>query len=78
MFSVGVKTDKEIIDSLGGPAKVARLLGLTGRPGQVQRVHNWKSRGIPVQVRLDHPGVFPVSAKKSQITHGLSEANGAA
>ncbi len=54
-----MKTDKEIIDDLGGPAKVVALLGLTGK-GQVQRVHNWKVRGIPPQVRLDHPGVFPM------------------
>ena len=59
-----MKTDKEIIDSLGGPAEVVRLLGLSGKPGQVQRVHNWKSRGIPARVRLDHPDVFPMQAKK--------------
>jgi hypothetical protein len=49
--------DAELITELGGPAKVAELLALT-EPGAVQRVSNWKRRGIPPRVRLDFPQVF--------------------
>jgi len=55
-------TDKELIESLGGPAKVAARLGYT-----VQRVQNWKERGIPAQVRLDHPDVFPLPVRKQDV-----------
>jgi hypothetical protein len=47
-------SDSELIEALGGTTKVAARLGYS-----VQRVQNWKERGIPAQVRLDHPGVFP-------------------
>ncbi len=50
-------TDAELIDSLGGPAKVCELLQLDKARG-VPRVHNWKARGIPAKVKLDHPGLF--------------------
>lgn len=69
-----MNTDKELIDALGGPAKVVELLGLSGVPGQVQRVHNWKSRGIPALVRLNHPDVFPYSGKEHQM-HDTKEVS---
>jgi len=50
-----MSTDKELIESLGGPAKLAARLKCS-----VQRVQNWKERGIPPRVRLDHPDVFPL------------------
>ena len=50
-------TDKELIQSLGGPAKVADLLKLTGQ-GRSQRVHNWMTRGIPAQIKVDFPRIF--------------------
>ena len=50
-------TDKETIERLGGPAKVAELLGLD-KHGGTQRVHNWIARGIPAQVKLDLPEIF--------------------
>lgn len=53
------KDDCKLIDELGGPAKVARLLGYPNQGG-VQRVQNWKSRGIPPKVRLERPDLFPV------------------
>lgn len=49
--------DKAIIDSLGGPAEVARKLGLD-TTGATQRVHNWTHRGIPAEVRLAHLDLF--------------------
>jgi hypothetical protein len=37
--------------------KVAERLGWT-KDGSVQRVQNWKSRGIPSEVKLKHPDLF--------------------
>ena len=51
------KKDAQLIDELGGPAKVARLLGFNPKSG-VQRVNNWKSRGIPSRVKVTHPDLF--------------------
>ena len=51
-----MKTDREIIEALGGPAKVAKLLKF--EKFGTQRVFNWMTRGIPAQVRLDHPRLF--------------------
>lgn len=48
-------SDKDLIEQLGGATKIAARLGCS-----VQRVQNWKDRGIPAQVRLDHPDVFPL------------------
>lgn len=47
--------DKETIEHLGNSAHVARELGYT-----VQRVQNWKKRGIPAKVKLARPDLFPV------------------
>ena len=46
--------DKDLIDHLGGPASLAKLLGYRTESG-TQRVHNWKARGIPAQVKMAHP-----------------------
>jgi hypothetical protein len=53
-----MSSDKELIENLGGSAKLAVRLGYS-----VQRVENWKKRGIPAQVRLDHPDVFPLPTR---------------
>jgi hypothetical protein len=50
--------DSKLIDDLGGPAKLAELLGYSKVDGGVQRVHNWRTRGIPSKVRLEHPEIF--------------------
>ena len=42
--------DKDIINLLGGPSKVAKDFGFS-----VQRVCNWGVRGIPADVILDSP-----------------------
>lgn len=55
-------TDAQLIEVLGGPAAVAKLLRLSSIHG-VQRVHNWKKRGIPAKVRLDHSKVFSKAEK---------------
>jgi hypothetical protein len=48
---------QHLIDQLGGPTKVAKMLGWN-EPGAVQRVANWRTRGIPAQVLLDHGDVL--------------------
>lgn len=62
-----INRDKELIEALGGPAKVAALLGLE-KHGGVQRVHNWKTRGIPAAVKVARPDLFmfgPIERRKS-------------
>lgn len=54
---VALHPDADLIDSLGGPANVARRLGFN-QPGGTQRVQNWKYRGIPEVVRLRRTDVF--------------------
>jgi len=53
-----MNADSKLIDDLGGPAKVAELLGFSKVDGGVQRVHNWRTRGIPSKVKLEHPEIF--------------------
>ncbi len=50
--------DADLIDRLGGPATVARALGFDTQKGGIQRVQNWKSRGIPEIVKLRRPDIF--------------------
>jgi hypothetical protein len=51
-------SDKAVIDELGGSTELARKLGLDPARGGVQRVENWKYRGIPAAVRLQHLRLF--------------------
>ncbi|HDR9093349.1 hypothetical protein QZM46_17555 [Burkholderia vietnamiensis] len=55
--SSSIEADRGRIERLGGSAAVARLMGLTTR-GAVQRVNNWKTRGIPADVKLVWPELF--------------------
>lgn len=50
-------SDAQLINDLGGPAKVAELLGYK-KHGGPQRVSNWRTRGIPAKVKVDHPDIF--------------------
>lgn len=59
-------TDKDLIDALGGPTKVAQLLGFDKKQGGVQRVQNWIGRGIPAQVKLDFPHIFLGKPRRSK------------
>lgn len=63
-----MSSDKDLIENLGGPAKLAARLGYS-----VQRVQNWKGRGIPAQVRLDHPEVFPLPARSQDVASAESQ-----
>lgn len=53
-----------LIDTAGGNAKFAELLGITGEPGHAQRVSNWRRRGIPADVILANLDVFRRLEKK--------------
>ena len=57
--------DTEIIDALGGPAKVAALLGY--EDGGIQRVHNWRLRGIPYRVKVEHPELAKKAAEAKRV-----------
>lgn len=52
--------DWDLIRELGGPSKVAALLGVSA-----QRVANWKARGIPSLMKLNHPHLFLRVARES-------------
>lgn len=56
--------DAALIDRLGGPAVLARKLGFG--VGGVQRVQNWKYRGIPEIERLRNPSAFIPSADTAE------------
>lgn len=56
--------DAQLIKDLGGPTKLAELLGYDKASGGVQRVANWVTRGIPAKVKLDHPDLFLRPAPK--------------
>lgn len=57
--------DWHLITALGGAQKVAEMMGYA-KDGGVQRVQNWKARGIPPAVKLERPDLFlPDMRKKS-------------
>ncbi len=49
--------DADLIDRLGGPAKIARSLGFE-MPQGTRRVQNWKYRGVPPFLRVTRVDVF--------------------
>jgi hypothetical protein len=59
------KTDKEILDDLGGSTAVAKLLGYDLTKGGAQKVNNWYKRGIPAKVKVEHPEIFLGQRKNS-------------
>lgn len=50
--------DTHLIKRLGGPTRVAELLGYDKAKGGVQRVQNWLTRGIPSSVKVERPDLF--------------------
>lgn len=64
--------DKTLILSLGGPAKVARLLGY-GKWG-TNRVCNWMERGIPAAVKVEFPHIFLAPIKRPRPTKEAEHA----
>lgn len=53
-------SDKEKIEQLGGATIVAQKTGYS-----VQRVQNWKTRGIPAKEKIKFPEMF-LSQKNEQ------------
>jgi hypothetical protein len=53
-----IEADRQTIERLGGPTKLAELLGYDKTSGGVQRIQNWKKRGIPSEVKLQWPELF--------------------
>lgn len=47
--------DADLIAALGGPSVLARKLG---EEFSVQRVHNWRTRGIPPLLKYQRQDVF--------------------
>lgn len=43
-----------LISAAGGDAAFARLLGIADQAWAAQRVNNWKTRGLPSAVELEH------------------------
>ncbi|MCU4491266.1 helix-turn-helix domain-containing protein [Acinetobacter guillouiae] len=64
MFEILVMSDKEKIEQLGGTTVVAEKIGYS-----VQRVQNWKARGIPSKEKLKFPEIF--LAKKNEKINAL-------
>ena len=58
--------DAKVIESLGGPAAVSRLLGYEN-PDGMRRVSNWRRRGIPNSVKLNNPHLFPHKPEKKKV-----------
>lgn len=52
-----IEKDAELINTLGGPPRVAELLGFE-KHGGVQRVQNWTVRGIPANIKVQFPAIF--------------------
>lgn len=53
MNTVEINKDKCLIESHGGSTALAKTLNY-----QVQRVQNWKIRGIPASIKLKYPHLF--------------------
>lgn len=48
------KESAKLIAAAGGDHEFATLLGIAGQENYRQRVNNWKRRGIPSDVIVDH------------------------
>lgn len=52
-----IMTDAELIEKHGGPTKLAKKMALPEK-WAAQRIHNWKTRGIPARVKLAYADLF--------------------
>lgn len=59
--------DANLIHRLGGPSKVAELIGIE-KHGGAQRVQNWLVRGIPYKVKVDFPNLFMPELAQSGVS----------
>lgn len=61
------KEASNLIEAAGGDNAFAQLLGLTEQPGFQQRVNNWKRRGIPARVVLEHQRTIESLRRKVKV-----------
>ncbi len=57
VFNFGMHQDAGLISHMGGATKLAARLGYDLKNGGIQRVQNWKRRGIPSGVERDNPWI---------------------
>lgn len=62
-----------VINHAGGDTEFARLLGIDDQPGFQQRVNNWKRRGMPAAVALEHYAVIQELRRRTR-SNATSEA----
>ena len=55
-----------LIACAGGDAAFARLLGIANRAGFKQRVNNWKRRGMPASVVLEHHSTIMALQRRAE------------
>ncbi len=58
-----IRQDAKLIEALGGPVKLAAILGYKGQGG-IQVCRNWKTRGIPADVKLANLKLFGVIGQR--------------
>lgn len=58
------KTDKQLIQELGGVSALAKSLGYSQ-----QRVFNWQTRGIPPAEKVKRPDLFMPSVFNRSTSH---------
>lgn len=61
-----------LIEKAGGDSSFGRLLGIDSMPGWQQRVNNWKRRGIPSSVVVEHYDTISALRAKARIPRSLS------
>jgi hypothetical protein len=57
----------QLIVAAGGDSAFAKLLGIEDQQGAAQRVNNWKRRGMPSSVELDHYETIRALKKQSAL-----------
>ena len=61
------KESTKVIEAAGGDTEFASLLGLSDDKNFRQRVNNWKRRGIPSEVIVQHHAVIQRLAAKAKV-----------
>lgn len=67
LASMDPKETAALIDAAGGSAEFAKLIGIDGDPYFHQRISNWKRRGIPSTVVLQHYELFQGLSRRPRL-----------
>lgn len=54
MIAMDTNETRALIVAAGGDKAFAKLLGIDSKKGYQQRVNNWKRRGMPDRIELQH------------------------